>query len=175
MAPSKEWNTIIPDEGLFLEALWDFLNGGDFKIYKYEYPDSATMRLLTHPSVSDIWNEFKNVRYQRGGTNSKKRYSIRYEARFKDFLIDVVTALGFGKTATGKYDFGVNVLGSFNGNATISVNVQRCEKKLEMMIKNTFSVESMFRNPVTRVPMITTPFLSPVVQYFIYDITEVLQ
>ncbi len=175
MAPSKEWNTIIPDEGLFLEALWDFLNGGDFKIYKYEYPDSATMRLLTHPSVSDIWNEFKNVRYQRGGTNSKKRYSIRYEARFKDFLIDVVTALGFGKTVTGKYDFGVNVLGSFNGNATISVNVQRCEKKLEMMIKNTFSVESMFRNPVTRVPMITTPFLSPVVQYFIYDITEVLQ
>lgn len=122
-----------------------------------------------------MWGEFKGIRYTRGMSDFSRRYPIAYEARFDSFVTDIGELCGFGNTEVGMYDFGVNVLGSFLGNATISVRVSDCEKRLKMNIRNVFSVESLTRNPVTRKPIVTTPFLPPVSQYFIYDIKESLK
>ena len=173
LAASLQWNITHPELGLLRESLWDFLNGGESKIYAYTYPDSATTRLLGHSAVNPIWQEFKSIKRPVPSDYSLHR-EINYTARFNDFLTDVVTGMGMSKTDTGAYDFGVNVLGSFSGTATIHVRKSNCEKQLKMSIRNVFSVESMFRNPYTREATITRSVLNPVTAYFTYDITEPL-
>lgn len=174
LAPSINWGVVQASSGLFAEPLKDFLNGGSSRSYQYRYPDSATTRLLSQHKVAKIWNEFKNIRYQKGRGDYILNRDGGYTARFKDFVGDVSTLLG-ASVQDGAFDFGVRVLGSFQIWAQIYVRNSKCEKQLKMTISNTFSVESMTRNPITRNPLVTYPFLQPVHMTFNYDITEKLK
>lgn len=171
LAPSVNWGTRTSETGLFSEALADFLDGGDSRVYHYTYPDSATERLLSHPTVAAIWSEFKSIKYNKSAGDYTLNRNTQFTGHFKDFMGDIATVFG-ASVQDGKFDFGVRVLGSFSVTATISVYNSRCKKRLEMSIRNVFTVESMFRNPITRNPTITYPFLKPVTTHFQYDITD---
>ena len=171
LAPSINWGVTDSKTGLFSEALADFFDGGDSRVYYYTYPDSATQKLLSHPTVAAIWSEFKSIRYNKSAGDYTLNRNTQFTARFKDFVGDVATVLG-ASVQDGKFDFGVRVLGSFTVSATISVWNSRCEKRLNMTISNAFTVESMLRNPLTRNPTITYPFLKPVTTHFRYDVME---
>ena len=77
-----------------------------------------------------------------------------------------------GHVGTHVYDLAGNLVTDIWVSATISVWNSRCEKRLSMTISNAFTVESMLRNPITRNPTITYPFLMPVTTHFCYDVTE---
>lgn len=171
LAPSVNWGVTDSKTGLFSEALTDFMNGGDSKVYYYTYPDPATQRLLSHPTIAKILSEFKSIRYNKSAGDYTLNRDTHFTGHFKDFVGDVATVFG-ASVQDGKFDFGVRVLGSFSVTATISVWNSRCKKRLNMSISNTFTVESMLRNPITRNPTITYPFLKPVTTHFRYDITE---
>ena len=73
-------------------------------------------------------------------------------------------------------DFGVRILGSFNGEATISVDCNTCEKKFSMTLRDSFTMESLTRNPFNRKQsLVKHPYLSPVTMLFHYDIKEKIQ
>jgi hypothetical protein len=86
--------------------------------------------------------------------------------------VDLATLWGIN---TKYRDFGIRILGSFSGNATIKVDCKTCKKELSMTLQDSFTVESLTRIPYFRKPLITYPFLNPVKMYFNYDITEDIQ
>ena len=167
------------DYAQLLTALIDFLNGGPPVTYEYQYPDSVTKRLLNHAAVRPAWEAFKTASCADQGKGYPIVIPVSHIANTLDFFVDLKTVWGvldiFGNLNLEnlKYmDFGTRILGSFGGVATISVNCNTCERTLEMTLRDSFTVESMFRIPMTRNPTIKTPFLNPVHMVFNYNIKE---
>ena len=82
LAPSIRWEITYSRTGLFREALEDFLNGGEAKVYHYAYPDSASTRLLSHEAVAPVWQEYNSISKSVSGDYTIRK-SIRYTARFR--------------------------------------------------------------------------------------------
>ena len=165
-----------PRTGTFAEAVKDFLDGGPAKHYLYEYPDSATERLLLHPDVDSVWQKFLNASC---GKSRSFNGSIKYVASGGQFLRDIWTIFGTYEmngqiNLANNYarDFGYEVLGSFTGKYTIRLDCEKCQKFLSMKIDNEFTMASLTRIPFVRVPLISRNLLNPVRQTFVYDVVK---
>ena len=140
--------------GTFRESILDFVWPGTGRTYRYYYPQhSATVRLLKHPKVAEVWKNYKNVRR----VGYYKKGKITHTARWYDFFRDVYTMFGTeftiisspGETLANRIygDFGYEVLGSFSGTYTITTDSRTCTKKLKMKLDNKWSLKSLTRNP----------------------------
>ncbi len=165
-----------PEHGTFREAVHDFINGGPTKHYWYSYPDSATTRLLSHPTVEKAWRRFTDAHC---GRSRKFSGDIHYRASVWQFFKDVLTTWGAYELdgsisrVNGRVgDYGYEVLGSFTGDYTIDVDCRRCVKTLTMRINNTFNMASATRIPGTRSSLIKRDILNPVYQTFAYDVEK---
>ncbi len=176
LASANQWNYTYPKNGKFFDPLIDFLDGGDSKTYRFVYQDSASQRLMEHPTIKALLDEYSRIKC---GDSFQKSGNMQYTAKASDYVFDVVTSFGV-KNPDGSLneanakagDLGYQVLGSFSVQYDMSVNCSTCTKRLFIRVKNTFSVESFFRNPFTRRPTITTPFLKPVSMVFDYDFED---
>ena len=164
------------EHGTFREAVHDFINGGPTKHYWYSYPDSATTRLLSHPTVEKAWRRFTDAHC---GRSRKFSGDIHYRASVWQFFKDVLTTWGAYELdgsisrvngRVGDYEY--EVLGSFTGDYTIDVDCRRCVKTLTMRINNTFNMASATRIPGTRSSLIKRDILNPVYQTFAYDVEK---
>ena len=165
-----------PEHGTFREAVHDFINGGPTKHYWYSYPDSATTRLLSHPTVKKAWRRFTDAHC---GRSRKFSGDIQYRVSGWQFFKDVWTLWGAYELdgsisrVNGRVgDYGYEVLGSFTGDYTIDVDCRRCVKTLTMRINNTFNMASATRIPGTRSSLIKRDILNPVYQTFAYDVEK---
>ena len=165
-----------PTSGKFAEALNDFLNGGPSRHYWYAYPDSAATRLLSHPNVYPVWRKFLDARC---GTTRVITGEIMYKAPGWQFFKDVWTTFGVYEVdghinIANNYarDLGYEVLGSFTGHYTISLDCAKCQKSLVMRIYNTFTMASLTRIPFFNFSLISGSLLNPVYQTFAYDMVK---
>lgn len=85
--------------------------------------------------------------------------TVPYRAPTKDYLIHGATAAQ-GKAGSG--DYTITILGSF----TMRVwHVIDCEKRCawaNIFVENTWSTQSLTRNPLTRKPFVSSNLLEPV-------------
>ena len=142
--------------------------------YLYTYPDSATIRLANHPNVLPAWKHFSRVHC---GKSHEEKGTINYTASWRQFFRDLWTLWGtyniintLNVPNSNAQDWGYEILGSFRGYYTITLDCKRCVKTLKMQINNSFSMSSLTRNPFSKKPLLTKPILNPVFQTFVYNV-----
>ena len=152
--PSTPRPTMISEQGTFIESVLDFFTTGPGVTYKYFYPvHSATVRLLQHPEVKRVLNEFDGVRVD----CKSYKGDLVFKAGFGNFISDVLTIFNTNPLAVRNWmsnysddDLGYQVLGSFSGSYTIKINPETCTKQLDMKLENSWSIDSFTRVPGIR-------------------------
>ena len=69
-------------------------------------------------------------------------------------------------------DIGYEILGSFTGRYTISLDCEKCMKSLDMEIVNDMTMASATRIPGISFSLVTYPILNPIKTVFTYIVVE---
>ena len=169
-------DTIVasPDQDL-TTTLSDFFDGGPGDTWIFNYPHQVALRFQKDPHIDFIWNAYAALPlYCEGIPNGAliQKIDYQYTATFDDFPDDVVNGLGFYGEGMRYGDFGINSFGSFHASGYMVVSCCQRIKRLKLHLTNTWSMDSLLRNPITRNPIIHSQMLQPVNVEVDYDLDK---
>jgi len=159
----------------------DFFNGGPSNDWYFDSDHSVAGRFEKHQAlkpIMDVYNALTKDFCNSGEPVISSGYwqqkiDFQFTASTKDFMNDVKTGLGYYGEGLKHKDHGTNAFGSFHLDGFISIDCCSNKKWMEVTIKNTWSMGSLLRNPVTRRPIFRSSALNPVnVQVSIYKLDD---
>jgi hypothetical protein len=163
-----------PDQNL-TTTLSDFFDGGPSDTWVFNYPHQVALRFQKDPHIAFIWSAYAALPlYCTGIPNGAliQKIDYQYTATLDDFGNDVITVLGFWGEGMPYGDFGINSFGSFHASGYMVVSCCQRIKRLKLHLTNTWSMDSLLRDPITRNPILHSQLLNPVDVDVDYDLDE---
>ncbi len=148
----------------------DFVNGGISNNWLFESSHPVSKRFESHKALKPIMDSYKaldknlcdNGHSMLMSGTLHQRVSTQFTATISDFANDVATGLGYFGEGLGHGDHGINAFGSFHVLADLHLECCSQKKWLIITISNTWSMDSLLRNPITRKPFFNSTALNPV-------------
>jgi hypothetical protein len=153
----------------------DFFDGGSSDTWIFNYPHQVAQRFQKDPHIDFIWSTYAALAsYCNGNPRGAliQKIDYQYTATVEDFQNDIITVLGFYSEGMNYRDFGMNSFGSFHASGFMVANCCKRVKMLKLRLTNTWSMNSLLRNPITRNPILHSHLLEPVDVEIDYDLRD---